>query len=216
MLHTRSFILLPSSAAEKCLEKASNSSQHLFLSQAFSGPPRLSLDAKVRALRLATEGKFRVLVSRNHHPSSTHNPDEIQADERAAKAYVSLVEEELKWVDFGDGSEFECSSSRKQRNLSEPLSEEEEIEEDRRDLARQNRFHSILKQAVSRWEMDSDWERNQRINGKAPGSLLMSDRQSCGQNRNSHWSAISGWLDRIASGSSESSSIQKGRTEYKA
>lgn len=106
----------------------------------------------------------------------------------------------------------------KNEKPSESLSEEEEIEEERKDLARMNRYDSILKQAVARWEMDSEWERNQRINGKVPESLLKNDIGKGKGNAGSHKGGlISGWMERISSSSNHHASPRQGaKIEFKA
>lgn len=78
----------------------------------------------------------------------------------------------MKWFDFGDEIH-QDPSKLKEKPVDQPLTEEEEIETERLDLARMNRFDAILKQALARWEMDSEWERNQRVNGKNPESRII-------------------------------------------
>lgn len=46
-----------------------------------------------------------------------------------------------------------------------------EMVEAQRDTARRARFEAILKHALAKWEMDSDWERAQRANGVDPSSV---------------------------------------------
>jgi len=58
---------------------------------------------------------------------------------------VALEEEQLRWIDFGEAE----------------LGKVKEVEArtELEDMARGQRFEAVLKQAVARWEMDSDWER---------------------------------------------------------
>ncbi|PWZ00805.1 WD40 repeat-like protein [Testicularia cyperi] len=177
LLHTRSFILLPAHAVEKQL--ASNPD----LAKALEGPPQKSAAEKTVAARRAAEARFRALLTRNVASSSRSRTEaETPADEKAARAYVGLAEDELRFVDFGEGCDehglpLAYEEDRSTENHTLTRSSKDKVEKDdamavaQLDTARNARFEAILTQAVARWEMDTDWERCQRAKGLDPGSI---------------------------------------------
>lgn len=156
LLHTRSFILLPSHAVEKQL--ATNPG----LEQSLQGPPRKSANEKTIAARRTAEAKFRATLAKR--------AGETPADERAAKAYVGLAEDEMRWVDFGEGLD-ELGLSVGCEANARTGRDDNEMWEAQQDTARRCRFDAILKHALGKWEMDSDWERAQRAQGLDPSII---------------------------------------------
>ena len=140
----------------------------------------------------------------------TGKDGETPPDERAARAYIALVEQELAWVDFGDAPSNASTEKKDAKVISE---EEHEQEQQLQDAGRAARYDAILSQAVSRWMMDSDWERAQRAAGLDPSQVSQqfkmkkttnqSGRQSSGGSGIK--SALNGWL---GFGDTRSESIQ--------
>ncbi|KAJ9478439.1 WD_REPEATS_REGION domain-containing protein [Pseudozyma hubeiensis] len=157
LLHTRSFILLPSQAVEKQL--ASNPD----LLSSLEGPPRRSAREKTTAARRTAEAKFRASLAKS--------AGETPADERAARAYVGLAEDEMRWVDFGEGVDGDGLPRGYEREVKGGEGEDAEMWEAQMDTARRLRFDAILKHALGKWEMDSDWERAQRAKGLDPTGI---------------------------------------------
>ncbi|GAC96507.1 hypothetical protein PHSY_004087 [Pseudozyma hubeiensis SY62] len=151
LLHTRSFILLPSQAVEKQLTSNPD------LLSSLEGPPRRSAREKTTAARRTAEAKFRASLAKS--------TGETPADERAARAYIGLAEDEMRWVDFGEGVDGDGVPRGYER---EGKGGDGEMWEAQMDTARRLRFEAILKHALGKWEMDSDWERAQRAKGLDP------------------------------------------------
>ncbi|CBQ71687.1 conserved hypothetical protein [Sporisorium reilianum SRZ2] len=159
LLHTRSFILIPAHAVEKQL--AANPE----LSASLQGPPRKSAREKTSAARRTAEAKFRATLAKSGGAGET------PADDRAARAYVGLAEDEMRTVDFGEGLD----------ELGLPVGYDDdsgakggEMWEAQMDTARRMRFDAVLRHALAKWEMDSDWERKQRTDGVDPSSVSRS------------------------------------------
>lgn len=163
LLHTRSFILIPAHAVEKQL------STNPDLLSSLEGPPQRSARDKTAAARRTAEAKFRAQLSRNAASSSRSN--ETPADEKAARAYIGLAEDEFRLVDFGEGTDELGLPLSYEEDVKEGKSADAEMVEAQRDTARTARFDAILSHALAKWEMDSDWERCQRANGVDPSTI---------------------------------------------
>ncbi|EST07456.1 WD40 repeat [Kalmanozyma brasiliensis GHG001] len=163
LLHTRSFILIPSSAVEAQLSRDPQ------LLSSLAGPPQKSAQEKTTAARRTAEAKFRATLARGVGVGET------QADEKAARAYVGLAEDEVRWVDFGEGYDGDGLPSSYDDDAAKGKdakgTEDQEMREAQLDTARRHRFDAILQNALAKWEMDSDWERNQRANSLDPSSI---------------------------------------------
>ncbi len=111
---------------------------------------------------------------------SSQAEGETPPDDRAARAYIALVEEELAHIDFGDESPATPSrlSGKSADKAQAKRSDEDDAEEQLRDAARLARYDAILKQAVARWMMDSDWERAERAAGRDPARVSEERRPS--------------------------------------
>ena len=157
LLHTRPFILIPAHAVEKQL--AANPG----LMQSLEGPPRKSAKEKTTAARRTAEAKFRATLAK----VAATNGGETPADEKAAKAYIGLAEDEFRLVDFGEGTDADGLPQR----YDVDLEERKGMLDAQMDTARRLRFDAILKHALAKWEMDSDWERSQRANGLDPSAI---------------------------------------------
>ncbi|SPO24672.1 uncharacterized protein UTRI_01638_B [Ustilago trichophora] len=164
LLHTRSFILIPAHAVT--VQLASNPS----LAQSLAGPPRRSAKDKTTRARREAEAKFRATLAK-----SVASAGETAADDRAARAYVGLAEDEMRFVEFGEGVGEDGLPIAYDRDDDKEKEEVDRMEmvEAQRDTARRARFEAILKHALAKWEMDSDWERAQRANGVDPSSVSM-------------------------------------------
>ncbi|PWN92447.1 hypothetical protein FA10DRAFT_266207 [Acaromyces ingoldii] len=201
LVHTRPFLLIPEPAIAAALsqrDNANGSTATSDLEEALQGPRPLSAREKTKRARAKSEGRFRALVARSEAPSikgKAKAADEIRCDERAARVYVGLVEEELDAVSGIANIEGETGRSRGK--------EEEEKDEAMTDAEREERFETIVKLAVSRWEMDSEWEREMRIKGLDPHASSMrqhaawpsSATSSSGSSNSS--SSNSNWLNRV-------------------
>lgn len=166
LLHTRTFILIPAAAVEKQL--ATNPD----LMQSLNGPPQKSAKEKTLAARRTAEARFRATLAKGTGAGET------PADEKAARAYVGLAEDEVRWVDFGEGCDenglpltYEEDAYSKGKDAKRHADEDGDMKEAQMDTARRSRFDAILQNALAKWEMDSDWERNQRANGLDPSSI---------------------------------------------
>jgi hypothetical protein len=176
LIHTRKFLLIPEGAIIKAL---ANAPDDVNLNSALQGPAPMNRKQKVERARKEAQSKFRSLVARDDaRARSTGGPSASGAnvtpcDERAARAYVSLMESELRFVDFGDG----IDEVQKEDNKNDSVAADDEA---LIDSARQRRFDAIVKQAFARWSMDSEWEREQRAMGLEPSSepLTRSTKQS--------------------------------------
>lgn len=168
LIHTRKFLLIPEGAIMKAL---ANAPDDVSLNSALQGPAPMNRKQKVQRARKEAQSKFRSLVVQNDaRARSSGDPSASSAnitpcDERAARAYISLMESELRFVDFGDGIQEENASKDESKNASVAADDEALI-----DAARQRRFDEIIKQAFARWSMDSEWEREQRAMGLEPSS----------------------------------------------
>ncbi|TKY86633.1 hypothetical protein EX895_004272 [Sporisorium graminicola] len=163
LLHTRPFILLPAYAVEKQL--ATNPG----LLKSLEGPPRKSAQEKSSAARRSAEARFRATLARGGGGGG-----ETPADEKAARAYVGLAEDEMRMVDFGEGLD-EAGLPRGYESdafaVGGANGQDVEMQEAQLDTARRLRFDAVLRHALAKWEMDSDWERMQRANGMDPSSV---------------------------------------------
>ncbi|PWN47923.1 WD40 repeat-like protein, partial [Violaceomyces palustris] len=198
LLHTRSFILLPTPCVAKVLNdhtvSSTTTSSPSEIDRALKGPPRLSREEKTRNIRRETEARF---LARE---------ETCLADPKlAAKVYVGLVEEELNWVDFGeaevvgkDGAEVEASR-RPQADCSGANDEDEqEGIEKGLDQARKARYQVILAQAVAKWEMDSVWERQQRLSGRiGPEARSPSRKKREAEEGKGKGKGMGSWLSSI-------------------
>lgn len=186
LLHTRSFILIPAWAVEKQL--AANPA----LASSLQGPPKRTAGEKTTSARREAEAKFRAILSKGANVAAAAaaiGNGETLADEKAARAYIGLAEDEFRCVDFGEGSDdvglpvaydrdhdqeagrVAEKTTKKGATESEVEVERREMLEAQRDTARRLRFEAILKHALAKWEMDSDWERAQRSNGIDPSTV---------------------------------------------
>lgn len=197
LLHTRSFILLPAYAVEKQLRL------HPEFRHALEGPPQRSPKEKTVSARRGAEARFRALLLREGASSSRSRSDvETPADEKAARAYIGLAEDELRLVDFGEGTDklgfprsYEDADA---HSLSHDVMLQAQI-----DTARNARFDAILSQAIARWEMDTDWERSQRAQGLDPTSMSHSSasisRPESKTTPSSSHSGIRSWFSQAVS-----------------
>ncbi|CDS01375.1 hypothetical protein, partial [Sporisorium scitamineum] len=160
LLHTRSFILIPAHAVEKQL--ASNPE----LAHSLKGPPRKSAQEKTSTARRTAEARFRATLAKTGGGGGGETP----ADEKAARAYVGLAEDEMRMVDFGEGLDEGGLPMAYEDATVAAKGEDGEMLEAQMDTARRLRFEAVLKHALAKWEMDSDWERQQRTNGLDPSS----------------------------------------------
>lgn len=164
LIHTRKFLLIPEGAIMKALANAPNDTN---LNSALQGPAPMNRKQKVERARKEAQSKFRSLVARDDartRSAGSFGADVTPCDERAARAYVLLMETELRFVDFGDGIE--------EKNEKQDLKPDSVAADDEAliDAARQRRFDAIVNQAFARWSMDSEWEREQRAMGLEPSS----------------------------------------------
>ncbi|KAI3478433.1 hypothetical protein L1887_59640 [Cichorium endivia] len=155
LLHTRTFILIPAHAVDQQL--AANPE----LAASLQGPPLRSAREKTAAARRNAQAKFRAALARNA-ASSSKTTDDAPPDDRAARAYVALAEDEFRLLDFGEGTDAD--------GLALPY-DSDEAEDAMLDAARARRFDAVLTHALARWHMDSVWERQQRANGLDPSSV---------------------------------------------
>lgn len=157
LVHTRQFLLIPEGAIQSAL---SSSSDNEGLQSALDGPAAQSKQQKIQRARREAQSKFRAMIAKNESlgkgKGRGDNGDVTLCDDRAAKAYISLMEAELRFVDFGDGTQ-EVDEAEKEDKVEDLDATVE--------AGRKERFDVIVKQAVCRWEMDSDWEREQRAMG---------------------------------------------------
>ncbi len=200
LLHTRSFILIPAHAVEKQLAISSNQGD---LASSLDGPPQRSAREKTVAARRTAEAKFRAALSGKEKGATA-------ADEKAARAYIGLAEDEFRMVNFGerqDGDGLPLAYDRdesKDKEMMKGKGEGEVMEQAQMDTARRLRFEAILRHALGKWEMDSDWERSQRANGLDPSTIskplphttassssFSSDKEGASQS-----SKISKWFSR--------------------
>ena len=164
IVHTRRFLLLPASCVPP---DDSSNPDDIKLREALGGPPKQSTAEKVKSARRGAEARFRTGVARTSAASgdavaTARANNETPPDDRAARAYVALVEQELAWVDFGD----------EQQETNVVLSPDEaERHEQLQDAARLARYDAVVTQAIARWMMDSDWERQQRREGLLPSEI---------------------------------------------
>ncbi|CCF53619.1 hypothetical protein NDA11_002608 [Ustilago hordei] len=162
LLHTRTFILIPAHAVEKQLASSPD------LLSSLEGPPQKSAKEKTTAARRTAEAKFRAVLAKGGTGIG-----ETPADEKAARAYIGLAEDEFRFVDFGEGTGEDGLAVRYDIDLKEEGEKggEKEMKEAQMDTARRLRFEAILKHALGKWEMDSDWEREQRSIGVDPSTI---------------------------------------------
>lgn len=193
LLHTRSFILIPAHAVEKQL--ANNPD----LLSSLEGPPQKSAREKTIAARRTAEAKFRATLAKGGT-----GVGETPADEKAARAYIGLAEDEFRFVDLGeavdeDGLVVGYDVDRNEKG------ERGKMEEAQMDTARRLRFETILKHALGKWEMDSDWERQQRSNGVDPSTVShqlvasgssTSISSASGGGKRGKTSSVSSWFSR--------------------
>lgn len=200
LVHTRPFLLIPEPAIAAALsqrDNANGSAATSDLEEALQGPRPLSAREKTKRTRARSEGRFRALVARSEAPSikgKAKAADEIRCDERAASVYVGLVEEELDAV--SGVAIIEGEAGRRHGK------EEEEKEEAMTDAEREERFETIVKLAVSRWEMDSEWEREMRIKGLDPHASSMRQHaawpsSAASSSGSSGSGSSSNWLNRV-------------------
>ncbi|PWN32141.1 uncharacterized protein FA14DRAFT_85275 [Meira miltonrushii] len=171
LIHTRKFLLIPEGAIMKALANAPDDAN---LNSALQGPAPMNRKQKVERARKEAQSKFRSLVARDDARARSKGgsgADVTPCDERAARAYVSLMESELRFVDFGDGIEKDDVSKQDLKIDSVAADDEALI-----DAARQRRFDAIVNQAFARWSMDSEWEREQRAMGLEPSSEPIAPR----------------------------------------
>lgn len=155
LLHTRAFILIPAHAVDQQLTANPE------LAASLQGPPLRSAREKTAAARRNAQAKFRATLARNA-ASSSKTTDDAPPDDRAARAYVALAEDEFRLLDFGEGTDAD--------GLALPY-DSDEAEDAMLDPARARRFDAVLTHALARWHMDSVWERQQRANGLDPSSV---------------------------------------------
>jgi hypothetical protein len=159
LIHTRQFLLIPEGAIQSALSSTGDAQD---LQSALDGPVA---QTKIQRARREAQSKFRAIIAKNDSLTKgkglADNGDVTLCDDRAAKAYISLMEAELRCIDFGDGDQSEEQSEGKK---DEKLEEMDAIIE----AGRRERYDTIVKQAICRWEMDSDWERQQRAMGLTP------------------------------------------------
>jgi hypothetical protein len=160
LIHTRQFLLLPEGAIQSALSSTGDAQG---LQSALDGPEAQSRWQKIQRARREAQGRFRAIIAKNESLTKGKgrgdNGDVTLCDDRAAKAYISLMEAELRCIDFGDGDQHD-----EQDGESNVLEEVDAATE----AGRRERFDTIVKQAICRWEMDSEWERQQRAMGITP------------------------------------------------
>lgn len=203
LIHTRRFLLIPDRAVRHVL--AASSEQASQLEAALQGPAPMSRSRKVERARRQAQSRFRALVCRQN--GGVASSEITPCDDRAARAYVALMEDELRSIDFGDSvkEDEQAIDDKKTAETDERADEDEALI----DAARERRFDAIVKQAVCRWEMDSDWERAQRAQGIEPDVKQI--ERSREPHKSTFSSAVSSWL---RPGSSKPS--EKTRTAEKA
>jgi hypothetical protein len=205
LIHTRRFLLIPARAVDDLLNASPEQSSQL--EAALQGPAPMSRRAKVDRARKQAQSRFRALVLQGtavdrRKASETTTP----CDERAARAYIALMEEELRVLEFGDDAvDGTLSEAHDDKTLSDKRADDDEALQD---AARERRFDAIVKQAVCRWEMDSDWERAQRAQGLHPDAKQIGSISKPGpSNANATFStAIPSWLRLGSSGGASSHS----------
>lgn len=167
LVHTRQFLLIPEGAIQSALSCSSDSEG---LQSALDGPAAQSKRQKIQRARREAQSRFRAIIAKNESlvkgKGRGDNGDVTLCDDRAAKAYISLLEAELRCVDFGDGTQ-EMDEDEKGKKEEGGKEEVEDLDATV-EAGRRERFNVIVKQAVCRWEMDSDWEREQRAMGIMP------------------------------------------------
>lgn len=203
LIHTRQFLLIPERAIAAALSRASSEPNTApsssdadtinSLESALRGPAPMSCAQKIRRARREAQGRFRALVAQNEgrsrisgfvgepsvqiaSPAGLASLDVTPCDDRAAKAYILLMEAELRHVDFGDGvvalEQTENTDANLAKDKKTSISSEDDSDGDGDDalcdVARQRRYDAVVQQAVARWAMDSDWERRQRAEGLEP------------------------------------------------
>lgn len=203
LIHTRQFLLLPDCAIQSALSTTGDAQG---LQSALDGPEAQSRRQKIHRARREAQGRFRAIVAKNESLTKAKgrgdNGDVTLCDDRAAKAYISLMEAELRCIDFGDKYQQEEHDGE-----SDALEEVDAVTE----AGRRERFDTIVKQAVCRWEMDSDWERQQRAMGIIPvegvAATLPAHSTSTPSSQSSwfkrlttpshHHAARVGWLEKV-------------------
>ena len=216
LLHTRSFILLPAHAVEKQL--AANPS----LAHSLQGPPQRSAREKTVSARKEAEAKFRAMLAKGTSGSGSGGGETV-ADDKAARAYVGLAEDEMRFVNFGEGLDehglplaYDGTKEEEVQNGGEK-GEDQAMLVAQQDTARRLRFEAILKHALAKWEMDSDWERQQRANGIDPSTIseplppsTSSSAQASSDAEHKRSSKVGSWFTRaLHSNSNPESSEQR-------
>ncbi|UZJ52522.1 hypothetical protein CBS101457_001842 [Exobasidium rhododendri] len=170
LVHTRQFLLIPEGAITSALTGTGGNADD-GLQSALDGPVAQSRKQKIQRARKEAQGRFRAIVTKNENlgkgkARAGYGGDVTLCDERAAKAYITLMEAELRCVDFGDGVQSSIDDE-----YDQGKDEVEELDA-AVEASRRERFNIIVKQAVCRWEMDSDWERQQRALGIIPTEAI--------------------------------------------
>lgn len=176
LVHTRQYLLIPETAILSALSTQSDVDG---LESALKGPEAQSRKLKIQRARREAQLKFRTTVAKSDSMTRDRGRDEeaTVCDDRAAKAYIALMEVELKCIDFGDGLHDDTEDDR--------IEEQDAAVE----ASRRERFNVIVRQAVCRWEMDSDWERQQRALGLTPGPTRIAEpsRKGTGAGASTSW-----------------------------
>lgn len=205
LIHTRQFLLIPEEAIQSALESTSGDPS---LESALQGPVPMSKQQKLGRARREAQSRFRALVAQGESRSRANGhgkpADVTPCDERAARAYITLMEAELRFVDFGDGIDVSeeladgSSSAVKRMTSSADKAHNADVvagDDALIDAARQRRYDAIVKQALCRWEMDSDWERQQRAKGLEPNVTQIGPSQgSRGRRSGASSSQLPSWL----------------------
>lgn len=197
LIHTRQFILIPEGAIQSVLTSSNGNSDGL--QSALDGPMAQSRKGKVQRARREAQGRFRAIVAKNDSlgkgKARADNGNLMICDERAAKAYISLMEAELRCIDFGDVLKKTSGEDSEGVEGSDVEEQDAAI-----DASRRERFNVIVKQAVCRWEMDSDWERQQRAMGIIPTEAIAA-KWTPAQSSSNGSGTQSKWLKKLTSSS---------------
>lgn len=189
LIHTRQFLLIPEGAIQSALSNGDAEA----LQSALDGPVAQSKRQKIQRARKEAESRFRVLITKSESMkkgkdrAASDGSDITLCDARAARAYIALMEDEFRHVDFGDGEQ-------KFGALEDPTDDTVEELDGSVEAGRRERYDVIVKQAIARWEMDSDWERIQRANGFSPDEIVAPRIETSRRCNNASLKSENGWL----------------------
>lgn len=183
LIHTRDYILIPEEAIQNVLSTP-DSTMSKEIETALHGPAPITYAQRDMRARRHAHSRFRALVAQNNPipPGSALT----QCDERAARVYISLMESELRDIDLDAKENYDGEADALL------------------DAALLQKYDLIVKQALCRWEMDSDWEREQRVKGIEPSSLSMPlPTSSSNRHFRTTSSNFSQWFQRTSGMSSQ-------------